>query len=71
MKIEKGSVGTPWCPAKEEQLNYVRESGYEKFGKLYEKIARGKHTVREYCQSLCEYMESQNFYADIMTKAEN
>ena len=24
MKIEKGSVGTPWCPAKEEQLNYVR-----------------------------------------------
>lgn len=53
-----------------EQLNYVRESGYEKFGKLYEKIARGKHTVREYCQSLCEYMESQNFYADIMTKAE-
>ena len=52
------------------QLNDVRSGACERFGDLYERIAKGKHTVREYCQNLCEYMEAQNFYDNIMKKAE-
>ena len=55
----------------EQQLNDARNSMRLKLGSLYENIAKGKHTIEEYCKILCEYMETENYYTVIMKKAEH
>lgn len=45
-----------------ESINQVREILWTKLGPLYEGAGRGKHTVREYAELLCDFMEQQEHY---------
>lgn len=45
-----------------DTVNHVRETVWNNLGTLYERAARGKHTVREYAGWLCDFMEEQEHY---------
>lgn len=53
------------------QIDTVRLETVEQLGSLYEKIAKGKHTVREYAHALCEWFEKQQYYIDIKKIVDN
>lgn len=53
-----------------ESINRVRELLWDRLGFLYEQIGRGKHTVREYAELLCDFMEQQGHYAQIQDLVE-
>lgn len=46
-------------------LDTVRLETIEQLGPLYEKIGKGKHTVWEFAQALCEWFEEQQYYLEI------
>ena len=48
----------------------VRLGVLENLSELYEKTAKGKHTVREYAASLFEFFERQHFYEKLMEFAD-
>lgn len=45
-----------------EKINCLREETWRRLSGLYERIAKGKHTVREFADALCDFMEQENFY---------
>ncbi len=47
------------------QLDSIRLETVEQLGGLYEKIGKGKHSVREYAQAFCEWFEEQEYYREI------
>ncbi|MDD7403115.1 MAG: helicase-exonuclease AddAB subunit AddB [bacterium] len=47
------------------QIDTVRLETVEQLGTLYETIGRGKHSVREYAQALCEWFEEQKYFLKI------
>ena len=48
-----------------ENINQVRGLLWDRLGFLYEQLGRGKHTVREYAELLCDFMEQQGHYIQI------
>ncbi len=52
------------------QIDTVRLELTEQLGGLYEKIGRGKHTVREYAEAICGWLYEQKYYLDILAKTE-
>ena len=42
----------------------------DQLGGLHEQIGRGKHTVREYAQAFCEWMEEEKHYLKIQEMVE-
>lgn len=53
-----------------ETVNHVRKTLWDSLGTLYEQAARGKHTVREYAEWLCDFMEQQGHYVLLETLVE-
>ncbi|MDE6852732.1 MAG: PD-(D/E)XK nuclease family protein, partial [Lachnospiraceae bacterium] len=53
-----------------ESINRVREIFWDRLGSLYERAGRGKHTVREYAELLCDFMEQQEHYIQIQNLVE-
>ncbi len=47
------------------ELDTVRLETVEQIGGLYERIGKGRHTVLEYVQAICEWMEEQRYYIAI------
>lgn len=46
-------------------INQVRSGIWDTLGPLYEQIARGKHTVREYAEVFCNFIEEQGHYVKL------
>lgn len=53
-----------------ENINRVRGLLWDRLGFLYEQLGRGKHTVREYAELLCDFMEQQGHYIRIQELVE-
>jgi ATP-dependent helicase/nuclease subunit B len=51
-------------------LDTIRQETLDQLGGLYEQIGRGKHTVREYAQAFCEWMEEEKHYLKIQEMVE-
>lgn len=49
----------------------VRLSVIENLSGFYEKVAKGKHTVRDYATALVEFFERQHFYEKLMELADD
>ncbi len=49
----------------------VRLSVIENLSEFYEKVAKGKHTVRDYATALVEFFERQHFYEKLMEFADD
>lgn len=47
------------------QIDTVRLETVEQLGELYEKIGKGRHTVREYAIAFCEWFEEQKYYLEL------
>lgn len=47
------------------EINRLREMTWHSLSELYNRIARGRHTVREYADALCDFMERERFYYKI------
>ncbi len=52
------------------QIDTVRLELTEQLGYLYEEIGKGKHTVRDYAEALCRWMEGEEYYLKISQAAE-
>lgn len=52
------------------QIDTVRLELIEQLGGLFEEIGRGKHTVRDYAEALCRWLEEEKYYVDIVQKTE-
>ncbi|MCH5267585.1 MAG: exodeoxyribonuclease V subunit gamma [Lachnospiraceae bacterium] len=50
-------------------INRVREETWNRLSVLYGQIAKGKHTVRQFADALCDFLEQENFYAEIQGRA--
>ncbi|MDO4165959.1 MAG: helicase-exonuclease AddAB subunit AddB [Eubacteriales bacterium] len=51
-------------------INQVRIDVWDKLGVLYGQIARGRHSVQEYVEALCDFMEEQEHYVQLQGKVE-
>lgn len=52
------------------EINSLRQKTWEQLEKLYGQIARGKHTVREYAEAICEFLEERQFYQKILKQVD-
>lgn len=52
------------------ELDTIRLETVEQIEPLYESMAKGEHTVREYAQAICTYLEEQRFYVKLMELSE-
>lgn len=50
-------------------IDTVRQETCDQLGELYEQIGRKRHTVREYAQALCNWMEEQQYYYKLLDLA--
>lgn len=53
-----------------DKINQLRQKIWENLGPLYGQIARGKHSVREYAEILCNFLEEQQYYQQIQAQVE-
>ncbi|MBR1741798.1 MAG: exodeoxyribonuclease V subunit gamma [Lachnospiraceae bacterium] len=51
-------------------LDTIRVEVLDQIGELYEKIGKGKHTVRKFSQAFCEWMEEEGYYFKIEKQVE-
>lgn len=51
-------------------INRLREWTWNSLSELYNRIARGKHAVREYADAFCDFMEREQFYYKIQKMIE-
>ena len=52
-------------------IDTVRQETCDQLGELYEQIGRKQHTVREYAEALCEWMEEQQYFYKLSHFAEH
>lgn len=52
-------------------LDTIRQEMLDQLGELYEQIGQGKHTVREYAQAFCEWMEEEKHYQKLQEMVED
>lgn len=52
-------------------IDTIRQETCDQLGELYEQIGRKHHTVREYAEALCKWMEEQQFYYKLFHLAEH
>lgn len=53
-----------------EEINQARKMVWDRLGTLYERVGRGKHTVREYADVLCDFMEEQEHFSKLQDMME-
>ncbi len=51
-------------------INQVREEIWDSLGILYGRIGRGRHTVQEYAEALCDFMEEQEHYIQLQKQVD-
>lgn len=52
------------------KINTVREQTWNRLSALHGRIAKGKHTVRQYADALCDFLEEERFYSEIQRRIE-
>ncbi len=53
-----------------KQLNDIRMQIFDEIMPLYETVAKGTHSVHEYSELICTFLEKKNVYAAIMKQAD-
>ena len=53
-----------------ETINWLRQETWDRLSGFYGRIARGKHRVREYAETICEFMEQEQIYIQIRKRIE-
>lgn len=47
------------------KINWLRQETWDRLSDFYGRIARGKHRVREYAETICDFMEQEQIYLQI------
>ena len=53
-----------------ETINWLRQETWDRLSDFYGRIARGKHRVREYAETICDFMEREQIYLQIQKRIE-
>ena len=53
-----------------ETINWLRQETWDRLSGFYGRIARGKHRVREYAETICDFMEQEQIYIQIRKRIE-
>ena len=53
-----------------ETINWLRQETWDRLSDFYGRIARGKHRVREYAETICDFMEQEQIYLQIQKRIE-
>lgn len=53
-----------------ETINWLRKETWDRLSGFYGRIARGKHRVREYAETICDFMEQEQIYIQIRKRIE-